>query len=106
MFEEIDENALRRLADHEEVIVFLYTPLCGTCKLAEKMLYITRESMEHPISVFKCNISFIPEKAQAWEIESVPCMIILHDGRVYDKIYAFHSVDYLYRYLTRHRLSQ
>lgn len=75
-------------------LLYLFTPLCGTCQVAGKMLAVIEELVsEKPIG--KTDLNFIPNLAEQLGIESVPCLIIIKDGHVQDKIYAFHSVPYL-----------
>ncbi|MBO8171927.1 MAG: thioredoxin family protein [Bacillaceae bacterium] len=100
MLEEVNDKQLQSLLDsHQDpVVIYLYTPMCGTCKMAEKMLDITLEALSD-LTAAKCNINFIPHRAEEWKVESVPCMLVVQDGKVLHKIYAFHSVDYLFRML-------
>jgi thioredoxin-like negative regulator of GroEL len=74
-------------------IVYFYTPLCGTCQLASKMLRVTAEMI--PQEIGKINLNFYPDLAIKMEIESVPCLVLLKNGRITDKIYAFQSVPFL-----------
>lgn len=78
--------------------VFLYTPLCGTCKVAARMIGIVMEMLPS-LSVVRANVNFMPGLAASWRIESVPCLLIVKQGQVCDKLYAFRSVDNVYRFL-------
>lgn len=75
--------------------LYLYTPLCGTCQIAGRILTVVEQlfSMEE---WRKINLNFIPHFAREWSIESVPCLLVLKNGKVYDKIYAFHSVPFVF----------
>lgn len=78
--------------------VYFYTTMCGTCQLASKMLQIVSHALGVG-TIFKCNVNYAGKFAQEWEIESVPCLIIFCNNKIVKKIYAFHSVDYLYKLL-------
>lgn len=78
--------------------LFLYTPFCGTCKLAERMLMIITET-DPAIVMYKANINRLPSLAIDWKISSVPALLIIHQGEVTRQLYALQSVDYLYRVL-------
>lgn len=80
---------------NEEVWLYLYTPMCGTCQVAGKMITIVAELFPN-LQWGKCNLNYIPEYAANWEIESVPCLIVFKNHHIYDKLYAFHSVPFLY----------
>lgn len=98
--EECSETQLSLKLDHEQeaFAVLLYTPMCGTCKLAERMLNII-EAMKPGISLYKSNMNALFEFGQAWKIQSVPCLLILDKGELIRKVYAMESVDHLYKLL-------
>ena len=76
--------------------VFVYTPMCGTCKLAEKMLHVIEATVpECPL--VRVNILELANEMEHWRIESVPCLLAVRSGVVIRKLYAFRSVDYLYQ---------
>ena len=80
------------------VALFFYTPFCGTCKLASRMLEITCAALPE-VKVYKSNVNRIPERVKEWQIESVPCIVILDQQKVLKKVYALHSVAEMYSLL-------
>lgn len=76
-------------------IVYFYTPMCGTCQVAGKMLEIV-ESIVPTITYGKVNLNYCEELASEFLIESVPCLLFISAGKVQEKIYAFQSVPFLY----------
>jgi thiol-disulfide isomerase/thioredoxin len=96
--EEITEH---EVGTNNRPFVFFYTQMCGTCQLGEKMLSIVEEALQ--IKISKCNINFISKKTKELQVESVPCLIIWDNAGIVKKIYAFHSVDYLFKELKRYR---
>ncbi|HSJ38712.1 MAG TPA: thioredoxin family protein [Planococcus sp. (in: firmicutes)] len=77
---------------------YLYTPMCGTCQLASKMLEVVTAAIpELPIG--KANLNYVQEIAALYEVESVPCLLITENGKLKEKVYAFQSVPYLYEKL-------
>lgn len=86
-------------AKHLEITAFyLYTPFCGTCKVATTMLEVVEKLLPN-IPIGKANINFLKEFAYKYRIESVPCLIITKNGKVHEKVYAFKSVQNLYEKL-------
>ncbi len=75
--------------------IYFYTPMCGTCQLASKMLEVVNETIL-TFHFNKCNLNYFPAVASEYEIESVPCLTIFQDGKIVEKIYAFKSVTYIY----------
>ena len=80
----------------EKVLYYLYTPICGTCMVASKMMDVV-EAMKQDVPMGKADLNYIQDVAVDYEIESVPCLLITENGVVKDKIYAFQSVPDLLR---------
>ncbi|MDQ6422700.1 thioredoxin family protein [Paenibacillus sp. LHD-117] len=94
---ELDERQLALLAaaDVGRTAVLFTTPLCGTCKVAERMLEVAEAAgIDYPL--YKTNINFSPRLRDEWRIESVPCLVLLKNGQLAQKEYAMRSVDYLF----------
>ncbi len=96
----VNESQLSEMFDHDQgnFAIFLYTPMCGTCKLAERMLDIIME-MQPGVRLYKSNINALSEFVQSWKIQSVPCLLVVSQGDLLYKIYAMNSVDHLYNKL-------
>lgn len=94
---ELDRKELDRFIAGKErpVVVMFYTPLCGTCKLAMRMLDIAGTLLRE-LPMAACNVNFIPEQVQSWQIASVPCIGIFQHHTLIRKIYRMQSVDELY----------
>lgn len=78
--------------------IFFYTSLCGTCKLGERMLEII-DMMDNHIPIRKININYAPILRDSWQITSVPCLVVLENGKPEQFVYAMRSVDYLYTFI-------
>jgi len=86
----------------ENLFLFFFTPFCGTCKLAERMLDIILQ-MEPHWEIKKCNVNVHPDLCQNWKIASVPCILKIEEGMLGERLYRMHSVDELYTWLKRNR---
>ncbi|WP_078431322.1 thioredoxin family protein [Metabacillus halosaccharovorans] len=82
-------------------VMYLFTPMCGTCQVARKMLSVVDELLPD-LDIYSVNLNFYPEEAKELGIESVPCLLIFEDGKLKEKIYAFQSVGYLYDLLKQY----
>lgn len=71
---------------------YLYTPLCGTCAVASKMMTVVSQ-MRPGIPIGKTNLNYMEELAIDYEVESVPCLLIKRDRGSVEKVYAFQSVQ-------------
>ncbi len=76
-------------------IMYLYTPMCGTCQVAKKMLSVVDELFPD-LDIHSVNLNYYPEDAKELGIESVPCLLIFKDEQIMEKVYAFQSVGYIY----------
>lgn len=86
-------NNIYRNKDENVHLIFGYTPMCGTCKMSERMLDIANEMTQLPI--VKIDLNFHPDWSQANEIQSVPVLMIMHYDQEVERLYAFQSVPYL-----------
>ncbi|MDF1510917.1 thioredoxin family protein [Robertmurraya sp. DFI.2.37] len=93
---DLSAQDILNLMEQENVFfLYLYTPLCGTCQVAGKMLEIVEKLFPNE-TWGKCDLNYIPNFALEWEVESVPCLLLFNESRIMKKVYAFHSVPYLY----------
>ncbi|WP_066291223.1 thioredoxin family protein [Bacillus sp. FJAT-29937] len=88
------EEIEKLIKDRKSGLVYLYTPLCGTCQLASKMLTVIEQLLPDQL-MGKADLNYMPEFAGILGVESVPCLIMIKDGNIQEKLYAFHSVPFL-----------
>jgi len=72
-------------------VLFVHTPLCGTCALAKRMLGIV-ESMRPELEIVSANLNVMPGLAERFRIESVPCLLVRGEDGAWTKTYRFGSV--------------
>jgi thioredoxin 1 len=90
----IDRAIIQSTQRVPALLIFIYTPFCGTCKLAGNMIDILCATYPQ-LHVERVDIQTIPECRAQWQVQSVPCLIgFLHSKRVFT-MYAFHSVTHL-----------
>ncbi|MFZ0370755.1 MAG: thioredoxin family protein [Halobacillus sp.] len=100
--QEIDyKSAGHELEEQNIGLTFIHTPFCGTCHLARRML--TTIEVTYNRELFKeCNASLHPDLMKTYQIKSVPCLLVTHQGEIVEKIYAFHSVPFMYDKLSEY----
>jgi thioredoxin-like negative regulator of GroEL len=100
----VSEKQIFDLLGRQSGTLFLYifTPLCGTCKLAEQMLQIAI-STENSSVVYKTDANFTPKLIEAFKVQSVPCLLVFENGNLVDKHYAFKSVQDVYEIIKAER---
>jgi thiol-disulfide isomerase/thioredoxin len=98
MQELLENNREILLANEETKFLYLYTPLCGTCQVAGKMLSVVEQLLPKH-HWLKADLNYVPSLAEQYSIESVPCLLVLRNNELVKKIYAFQSVPFLYESL-------
>lgn len=88
---DITENSF----SNETVGIYFYTPLCGICKVSLQMMEILAETFCATRFV-KVNLNMHKKMAMDYEVEQVPCLIILKNDIIIDKTYNFSSITKLY----------
>lgn len=84
-----------QVKSQEKTAFYLYTPMCGTCQVASRMMDVTEQAIKH-VPMGKANLNYMEQLAYDFEIESVPCLLITQNGELVEKIYAFQSVPHLF----------
>jgi thioredoxin 1 len=72
--------------------LYVYTPFCGTCKLAKRMLDIFIQTYGGNTSILQVNIQYIPKFREQLQISSVPALFLFENGQIKNVTYAFHSI--------------
>ena len=55
--------------------LYLYTPMCGTCKVAGRMVDVT-EKLFPAVPFIKADLNYVPSLADKYTVESVPCLLL------------------------------
>jgi thioredoxin-like negative regulator of GroEL len=98
---EWDRTEITAFLDEKKTgLVYFYTPMCGTCQVASKMLQVIEELVK--LDIGKMNLNFYPDIAREFEIESVPCLVFVEAGNVRETLYAFQSVPFLLEKVKQH----
>jgi len=84
-----------RLAAKESFVLFVYTPMCGTCKITGQMLRVVEAALPD-VSIDQINLNTAPSLAEKWQITSVPALLLIQSGQVQERYYALHSAAHLY----------
>ncbi|MBM7570985.1 thioredoxin family protein [Aquibacillus albus] len=92
---EIERENFVKVINKPVVFVYVHTPMCGTCKLARKMLEAV-EAISEDYHFHELNASLYPQFLQKNRIKSVPCLLIMKNGKVKETIYSFESVTNIY----------
>lgn len=88
------EEWKKQIEKEDLVALYIYTPMCGTCHVAKKMMQVVEQLRKNtPIGMM--NINYSKQLATDFQIESVPCLLISRKNKKIEKVYAFKSVQNL-----------
>lgn len=87
-----------QLTEKKDAFVFIYSRFCGTCHVARGFLNKIENTHQDEI-FYELNATMHPDFLQNYKIESVPCLLIIKDNKIKEKIYTFYSVANIYQYL-------
>ncbi|WP_019910710.1 thioredoxin family protein [Paenibacillus sp. HW567] len=65
----------------EPLVVFFYTPLCGTCKAARRMLEVAEHLLPENLLIAAGNVNMLPELVMQYRISSVPALLVTSADR-------------------------
>jgi thiol-disulfide isomerase/thioredoxin len=96
----LGQSQVLSLSEHKDGprYVLLYTPFCGTCQAARRMLDVVAV-MTPGLRLGIADINLCRELVQEWRIESVPCLVETLHGRVLRKRYKMEGVPALREWL-------
>lgn len=92
------EQFQQQVEQKHSFALFIYTPMCGTCKVAKRMLHIVCEALPQA-DVYQMNINTAPNVASQWEISSVPALLLFREGVLAERHFAMQSVGFLFEHL-------
>lgn len=96
MYEEwSQEQLLAYQQNHPDPLaIFMYSPFCGTCKLANRMLELISH-IDHQLHIVRNNILYSPILTKDWKVQSIPAIVYLENYAVVKIRYKMVSVDEL-----------
>ncbi len=84
------------------VLVDFFADWCGPCKMLAPVL--EELSTSNPeIDFYKINVDENQDIANAFEISSIPCLILFKDGEEIDRAVGFKSKQQLQEFLSNNR---
>lgn len=95
------QQILDKIKDKENFALYVHSPMCGTCQLAQRMVHIANELDDISVSIFEANVAEIQGLVRNYHISSIPCLIVWHKGLVKRQEYALGSVDRIYSWLKK-----
>ncbi|CCO64961.1 Thioredoxin [Listeria monocytogenes serotype 4b str. LL195] len=83
----------------EDFVVFFFTPMCGSCQIASRLVDVVLEADEVHTEVVKVDLNYVPDIAQNLEITSVPALVKFRNGQPADLSYQLHDATAIFEFL-------
>lgn len=85
------------------LVVFVHTPLCGTCKAARRMLEVASHLLPAELVIAEANVNMLPELVSRYRISSVPALLVAPADRSTEPEihYSMGSVERMLEYIRR-----
>ncbi len=84
MVKAVTRNTLETEIQHGTTVLELWAPWCGPCKIMSPMMASLEQEL--PMQVVTMNIDDDKSVAEQFHIQSIPAMIVYHEGKPYEKI--------------------
>ncbi|MBC1550650.1 thioredoxin family protein [Listeria sp. FSL L7-1434] len=82
-----------------DFVVFFFTPMCGSCQIASRLVDVVLEADSIKHEVAKVDLNYVPEIAQNLEITSVPALVKFKNGKPADLSYQLHDATAIFEFL-------
>ena len=66
------------------VLVDLWAPWCGPCRLVAPVLETLSKELAGQLKVVKVNVDLAPQTALRYRAQSIPMLLLMRDGQVVD----------------------
>lgn len=66
------------------VLVDLWAPWCGPCRMVSPAVQQVAEELAGELKVVKVNVDESPEVSQRYQVQSIPMLLVLKDGKLVD----------------------
>jgi thioredoxin 2 len=74
------------ISDHGSVLVDLWAPWCGPCRVVGPILEeVARERKGHLV-VVKVNVDENPQTSTRYQVQGIPTMLLFQGGRLVDRV--------------------
>ena len=81
-----DQNLTAAIDTSALVVLDLWAPWCGPCRMVAPVLERLSKSYAGRIKVVKVNVDESPRAATTYQAQSIPTLVLVDKGRVVDRI--------------------
>ncbi|HEX3082050.1 MAG TPA: thioredoxin [Candidatus Saccharimonadia bacterium] len=96
-----DDNFEKEIIKSERpVLVDFWAPWCNPCRAMEPALEELSKEFEGKVDIAKLNVDENPETQQAFDVMSIPNLMIFKEGKVVEHIIGLTAKERLAGYMT------
>ena len=102
MIHAIEKQDLKELVGRKNLcVVDFFATWCGPCKMLAPVLEELAEQLEGKVQFYKVDIDGNQNLAMQYQIEAVPTVLLIKEGKVVDKFVGYHSKQDISQMLTK-----
>ena len=102
--EQLSVNNFKEKTSKGLVLVDFSASWCGPCRMLAPVLEQVSTAVKGKAEVFKADVDELEDAAREFGVMSVPCMVLLKDGKEVDRMVGLTSKDNIVRLIHNYML--
>lgn len=89
MIKKLDRNGLINISKEGVIVADFFAKWCKPCKMLSPILEEISDEMKEDVQFIKIDIDDCPDLSQLFNINTIPTVMIIKDGKIEDRIVGF-----------------